>query len=85
MDKRILDLDLAVNSVVAFIVKYISDNGYPPSIRNISDALDLRSPATTHKVLNKCVKAGFIEVDPKIPRAIRVTTDGRKLAVKRPR
>ena len=83
--KHTYDFDEEVNKTVSFISSYITQKGYPPSIRNISDALDLRSSATAYKVLNKCVIAGLIEVDPKIPRAIRVTTQGKKLSNKRPR
>ena len=84
-DKRVYDFNEEVNKTVSFISSYIKEKGYPPSIRNISDALDLRSSATTAKILNKCVIAGLIEVDPKIPRAIRVTTEGKKCRTKRPR
>ena len=83
--KRVYDFDEQVKKTVTFIASYINEKGYPPSIRNISDALDLRSSATTAKVLNKCVIAGLIEVDPKIPRAIRITAEGKKSYTKRPR
>ena len=83
--KRIYDFSEEMNKTVSFIASYITEKGYPPSVRNISDALDLRSSATTAKILNKCVIAGLIEVDPKIPRAIRITTQGKKISTKRPR
>lgn len=83
--KRVYDFNEEVNNTVSFISSYIKEKGYPPSIRNISDALDFRSSATTAKIINKCVIAGLIEVDPKIPRAIRVTTEGKKCRTKRPR
>ena len=83
MKKRILNLDVEADRVIDYIVSYVSSNGYPPSVRNISDALDLRSPSTTHKLIRRCVSNGYIEVDEKIPRAIRITKEGKKFSKRR--
>jgi len=43
------------------IKKYIADNGYPPTVREIGSLLNLSSPATTHFHLNRLEKKGYIK------------------------
>jgi repressor LexA len=43
-----------------FINKYIFENGYPPSVREIGAAVGLRSPSTVHAHLNTLEKLGMI-------------------------
>ena len=47
--------------VLKFIKKYIVEHGYPPSIREIGEALGLSSPATVHSHLNRLVKNGYLK------------------------
>ena len=47
--------------VLDFIKKYIVEHGFPPSIREICDALKLSSPATVHTHLNNLVKNGYLK------------------------
>lgn len=58
------------------VLEYISqttvDRGYPPSVREIGDAVGLSSPSSVHAVLNALVEAGAIRKDPSKPRAIVV-------------
>lgn len=46
--------------VLDYIKKYTVEHGYPPSIREIGQALDLSSPATVHTHLKKLEEAGCI-------------------------
>lgn len=34
--------------ILDYISKYTDENGYPPSVREICQAVDLRSPSTVH-------------------------------------
>lgn len=47
--------------VLTYIKKYIVENGYPPAIREIGEALGLSSPATVHTHLNKLISAGYLK------------------------
>jgi len=83
--KRTYNFEEQAVNAVKFISSYINERGYPPSVRDLSVALDILSSSTTHKLLKKCIEDGLIEVDPNIPRGIRVTLNGKKLLKKRPR
>ena len=48
------------DKVLNFIKKFIVENGYPPSVREIGAGLGLSSPATVHTHLTKLEKAGCI-------------------------
>ncbi len=58
------------------ILKYIKDalrsKGYPPSVREIGEAVGLSSSSTVHSYLSKLESLGFIRRDPTKPRAIDV-------------
>ncbi|BBB93084.1 MAG TPA: transcriptional repressor LexA [Methylomusa anaerophila] len=58
------------------ILTYIKDTlrakGYPPSVREIGEAVGLSSSSTVHSYLSKLEEMGFIRRDPTKPRAIDV-------------
>ena len=56
-----------------YIVESVHDRGYPPSVREISQAVELRSPSTVHFHLKKLADAGYIEKDAGKGRAITLT------------
>ncbi len=58
--------------VLDHIKQTVNDRGYPPSVREIGDAVGLSSPSTVHSHLNSLVKAGMIKKDPSKPRAIMI-------------
>ena len=58
--------------VLDYISETVNSRGYPPSVREIGDAVGLSSPSTVHSHLNSLVKAGAIRRDPTKPRAIVV-------------
>lgn len=58
----------------------VNSRGYPPSVREIGDAVGLSSPSTVHSHLNSLVKAGALRRDPSKPRAI-VVVDQREPAM----
>ncbi len=53
-------------------IKDSIDNGYPPTIREICNALDIKSTSTVHKYIHLLSDAGYIEKVDKQNRAIRV-------------
>ncbi|HEU4917158.1 MAG TPA: transcriptional repressor LexA [Acidimicrobiia bacterium] len=58
--------------VLNFIRTTVADRGYPPSVREIGEALGLSSPSTVHSHLTALVAAGALHRDPSKPRAIVV-------------
>ena len=58
----------------AFIVSYITEHGYAPSVREIGQGVGLRSSSSVQVHLDKMVELGLLETDaPRgTPRAIRI-------------
>lgn len=60
--------------VLDFLTATVNGRGYPPSVREICEAVGLSSPSTVHSHLSSLVKAGYIRRDPSKPRAIEILT-----------
>jgi repressor LexA len=58
--------------VLDYIREMVAQRGYPPSVREIGEAIGLSSPSTVHSHLSTLVKAGLLRRDPTKPRAIEV-------------
>ncbi len=58
--------------VLTFIRQTVADRGYPPSVREIGEAIGLSSPSTVHSHLSSLVRSGYLRRDPSKPRAIEV-------------
>jgi repressor LexA len=58
--------------VLEYITETVNDRGYPPSVREIGDAVGLSSPSSVHSQLSALVEMGMITRDPSKPRAIVV-------------
>jgi repressor LexA len=56
-----------------FLVEYFEQHGYPPTVREIGDAVGLASPSTVHAHLANLERAGFLKRDPTKPRALQLT------------
>lgn len=67
-----LDLTNKQIMILKFIKDQLTQKGYPPSVREICAAVELRSTSTVHSHLNKLEKLGYIRRDPTKPRAIEV-------------
>ncbi|MFW6377470.1 MAG: transcriptional repressor LexA [bacterium] len=61
--------------ILAYIQEEIQDKGYPPSVREIGEAVGLKSPASVHSHLKNLEKMDYIRRDPSKPRAIEVLYD----------
>ena len=61
--------------ILEFIDQTIKENGFPPTVREIGNAVGLNSPATVHTHLSTLQDRGYIRRDPTKPRAIEVHWD----------
>lgn len=61
--------------VLDYIRDIVAERGYPPSVREIGEAVGLSSPSSVHAQLNSLVKAGLIKKDPSKPRAIVIVDE----------
>lgn len=66
------DLTQRQQSILDFIKKEIHQKGYPPSVREIGDAVGLMSSSTVHGHLQTLEDKGYIRRDPTKPRAIEI-------------
>jgi len=55
-----------------FLAEYVDGHGYPPTVREIGDAVGLASPSTVHAHLANLERAGLLRRDPTKPRAIEL-------------
>ena len=62
-------------SILEFIVAQQKARGFPPSVREIGDAVGLTSPSTVHSHLETLQRRGYLQRDPTKPRAIEVRWD----------
>ena len=77
-DKR---LSPRQREILQFIEVQARDRGYPPSVREIGEAVGLTSPSTVHSHLNTLTRLGYLRRDPSKPRAIEVRWDPNSGAV----
>jgi repressor LexA len=56
-----------------FLVGYVDRHGYPPTVREIGEAVGLASPSTVHAHLANLERAGLLRRDPTKPRALELT------------
>ncbi len=63
--------------ILDYITRTVAERGYPPSVREIGEAVGLSSPSTVHSHLSSLAKAGYLRRDPSKPRAIEVLGDDR--------
>ena len=61
--------------IVDYIKSEILRIGYPPAVREICEAVNLRSTSSVHEHLESLVKNGYIRRDPTKPRAIEIIDD----------
>ncbi|QDR80724.1 LexA repressor [Sporomusa termitida] len=60
------------NQILSYIKENLRAKGYPPSVREIGEAVGLSSSSTVHSHLTKLESLGYIKRDPTKPRAIDV-------------
>ncbi len=62
-------------SILAVIEQHLDERGYPPSVREIGEAVGLTSPSTVHTHLATLQRLGYLRRDPTKPRALEVRYD----------
>jgi len=61
--------------ILEFMKQEILNKGYPPTVRDICEAVNLSSTSSVHSHLEKLEKNGYIRRDPTKPRAIEIIDD----------
>lgn len=61
--------------ILDFIKEQILEKGYPPAVREICEAVGLKSTSSVHSHLETLEKNGYIRRDPTKPRAIEICDD----------
>lgn len=61
--------------ILEFIKSEILHRGYPPAVRDICEAVHLKSTSSVHSHLETLEKNGYIRRDPTKPRAIEIMDD----------
>ena len=61
--------------ILEYMKQQILEKGFPPSVREIGDAVSLRSTSSVHAHLESLEKHGYIRKDPTKPRAIEILDD----------
>ena len=61
--------------ILEFIKESILNRGYPPAVREICEAVHLKSTSSVHSHLETMEKNGYIRRDPTKPRAIEIIDD----------
>ena len=56
----------------SFLTEYVDRHGYPPTVREIGEAVGLASPSTVHAHLANLERAGLLRRDPTKPRALEL-------------
>jgi repressor LexA len=56
----------------SFLMEYVDRHGYPPTVREIGEAVGLASPSTVHAHLANLERAGLLKRDPTKPRALEL-------------
>jgi repressor LexA len=69
------DLTQRQRAILDYIKSTHADRGYPPSVREIGEAVGLQSPSSVHAQLGTLVDKGYLKKDPSRPRAIVVRGD----------
>jgi repressor LexA len=63
-----------------FLVDYVDTHGYPPTVREIGEAVGLASPSTVHAHLANLERSGLLKRDPTKPRALELVGRERREA-----
>ena len=61
--------------ILDFIKEQLLEKGYPPAVREICEAVGLKSTSSVHSHLETLEKNGYIRRDPTKPRAIEICDD----------
>lgn len=63
------------SDILTFIRRYTESHGYPPSVREIGQAMGVTSSSTVHSHLAALERKGYLRRDPSKPRALEILRD----------
>jgi repressor LexA len=69
------DLTERQRDILSFIYEHVIGRGYPPSVREIGEAVGLSSPSSVHSHLRTLQERGYLRSDPTKPRTIELFWD----------
>lgn len=69
------NLSTRQQKILEVIERHVAERGYPPSVREIGEAVGLGSPSTVHAHLSTLERLGYLRRDPTKPRAIEIRHD----------
>ena len=72
-----MELSPRQREILEFVNSHVDANGYPPTVREIGQAVGLTSPSTVHAHLARLESSGLIRRDRTKPRALEVIEGGR--------
>lgn len=64
--------------ILEFIAETVRERGYPPTVREIGEAVGLTSSSSVHAQLANLERMGFLHKDPTKPRAMSLSTEESK-------
>jgi repressor LexA len=64
-------------AILDYVRGFVDEHGYPPTVREIGEAVGLRSPSTVHAHLAQLERAGLLRRDPTKPRALELADRNR--------
>ena len=68
--KKITKSEIREKRVLEYIKEEIKEKGYPPTVREICEALGVKSTSTIHKDISNLIEKGILKKDPSKPRAL---------------
>ena len=78
--RRSAELTGRQREIWSFLLDYVDRHGYPPTVREIGEAVGLASPSTVHAHLANLERAGLLRRDPTKPRALELVGRGKPRA-----
>jgi repressor LexA len=78
------ELTARQREIWSFVLEYSDRHGYPPTVREIGEAVGLASPSTVHAHLANLERAGLLRRDPTKPRALELMGRERAVATAEP-
>ena len=74
------DITARQRRILEFIKRTVQERGYPPTVREIGEAVGLASPSTVHAHLANLERSGLLKRDPTKPRALELVGRERREA-----
>ena len=59
--KKYNDLSTRQNEILDYVKKYTAKNNFPPSVREIANGVNLKSPATVHVHIKNLIEKGYLK------------------------